>query len=425
MPNRKRIKDVALDFLQVVAIKAESKLGKRPERLQRSQWMVHTGPGSMSSNVFERRVFDSRAVDMLYQKELMRSDFPEQKQLTEVLVAAGIRGGEVRYGFLLPLLRHWLELPDPFTFQEEAISQVLEEFCDAVIDKVVMTASRNAILHLDLVFGPILLEEGVFIRPIQEKELWELGDLDNQWPFYAFFSFPFNVPSEDWKILDIQIGHTGEEGHPSRTIGIMREAALAALVLASPGALQVLNLVETRNYGMGAVGVLRGGGPTPRELGRGGGPYIIDAVLAQRLKNLWPGLRRIMASERHHLRIPAQRLVDGGNRSREDDAIIDYAIGLEALLMKGINAELSYRFALRGATVLTWNGGDKKKLFDELRDFYEVRSNIVHGSHVDPTKLRNARSTGEKALRDIWWWYFDNKESLSAAMSKVDQRLLE
>jgi hypothetical protein len=93
--------------------------------------------------------------------------------------------------------------------------------------------------------------------------------------------------------------------------------------------------------------------------------------------------------------------------------------------MRGITAELSYRFALRGATVMTWNGGDKKELFDDLRDFYEVRSNIVHGGHVDSTKLSDARSNGEKALRDMWWWFFNSKYSLSEAMSEIDQRILE
>lgn len=79
-----------------------------------------------------------------------------------------------------------------------------------------------------------------------------------------------------------------------------------------------------------------------------------------------------MASQRHHLRVPAQRLDDGGGRYREDDATIDYTIGLEAVLMEGIGAELRYRFGLRGATVLTWNGGGKSELFNRLRDFYDV-----------------------------------------------------
>jgi hypothetical protein len=133
-----------------------------------------------------------------------------------------------------------------------------------------------------------------------------------------------------------------------------------------------------------------------------------------------------MESEGHYLRLPAQRLVDGGGRDRLEDAIIDYAIGLEALLTAGITDELRYRFALRGTTVLTWDGGDKRKVFEELRDFYDVRSSIVHGGKVTQTELRNARSQGEKALRDIWWWYFARGASgLKEATSVIDSRILE
>ena len=425
MPSRDTVAEAALQFLQVVAKAAEAELGRRPERIQRSEWMVYTSPSGMSSKLLERKVFNGPSVSMMYQTTLMGSDFPEQKRLTEVLVAAGIAVEETRYGFLLPLLHHWLELSDPFAFEEGAISRVLEEFCDAVIVKVVLTGSRDAILRLDLASGPVLLEEGISVRPIYENELWELGDVNRFWPPFPFSSTPFNIPSEGWKVLDIQMRHTLERVHPPEVIEVIRRAALTALSLVSPGYLQVFDLGRKANYGMGSVGTVREGGPTPREHGRWGGRYVMDAEMAQRLKSSWARVRGIMTSERHHLRIPAQRLVDGGSRYREDDAIIDYAIGLEALLMKGINAELSYRFALRGATALTWNGGYKSELFNQLQDFYEVRSNIVHGGYVDPTKLSKARSSGEKALRDIWWWFFNRNESLSQTMSEIDQRIFE
>ena len=136
-------------------------------------------------------------------------------------------------------------------------------------------------------------------------------------------------------------------------------------------------------------------------------------------------MSKILTSERHYLRLPALRLLDGGGRLREDDMIVDYAIGLEALLLKGVNAELSYRFALRGATILAWDGGEKETMFNELRDFYDVRSNIVHGGHIDPTKRSNARSCGERVLRDIWWWYFNSGESLSHVLKRVDLHILQ
>jgi hypothetical protein len=425
MPSREVVAETALQFLRVVAKAAEAKSDKRPERLQRSQWMVHTSPSSMSSKLFERKVFNGLAVSIMYQTTLMSSDFPQQKQLTDMLVAAGIAIEETRYGFLLPLVHHWLELPDPFGFKEGDISQLLEEFGTAVLDKVVFISSRDAILSLDLTSGPVLLEKGVSVRPIYENELWELGDVDRFWLPSLLTSTPLNMASEDWKILDIQMRHTLERVHPSEVIEVKRSAGLAALSLVSPGHLQILDLGRKANYGLGSVGIVRVGGPMPREIGRWGGRYVIDNKLAQRLKGTRREINRIMTSDRHHLRIPAQRLIDGGSRYREDDAIIDYAIGLEALLMKGISTELSYRFALRGATVLTWNGGDRRDSFNQLRDFYDIRSDIVHGSHPDPSKLTDARSSGEKALRAIWWWFFDSRESLSRGISKVDRRIVE
>jgi hypothetical protein len=425
MASRETVAEAALQFLEVVAKAAEAELGRQPERIQRSEWMVHTSPSGMSSKLFERKVFNSLAVSMMYQISLMRNDFPQQKRLTELLITAGIPREEIPYGFILPLLHHWLDLPDPFAFEKRPISRVLEEFCDAVIDKSILTSSRDAILPLELACSSVSLKEGVSIRPVYESELWELGDVGKFLPSLPFSGMLGNMPSEDWKILDIQMQHTLERVHPPRVIEIIRGAALTSLSLVSPGHLQIFDLGRKANYGMGSVGIVRGGGPTPREIGRWGGRYTIDNEVAQRLKDAWHGISRIMTSDRHHLRIPAQRLVDGGSRYREDDAIIDYAIGLEALLMKGISTELSYRFALRGATVLTWNGGDRGESFNQLRDFYDVRSNIVHGSHLDASKLRNARSSGERALRDIWWWFFNSKESLSEGMSKVDQRILE
>jgi len=96
MVSRETLASTALDFLQAVAKAAETRLGKRPERIQRSEWMVHTSPTSMSSKVFERRVFNSPAVSMMYQTTLMGGDFPQERELTEALVEADIPIEEMR-----------------------------------------------------------------------------------------------------------------------------------------------------------------------------------------------------------------------------------------------------------------------------------------------------------------------------------------
>jgi hypothetical protein len=109
-----------------------------------------------------------------------------------------------------------------------------------------------------------------------------------------------DMPSEDWKILNIQLRHTLERVHPPRLIERIRGAVFTALSLVSPGHLQIFDLGRKANYGMGSVGIVRAGGPMPREIGRWGGRYVIDNELAGRLKKAWPRIRRIVTSERHH-----------------------------------------------------------------------------------------------------------------------------
>jgi hypothetical protein len=101
------------------------------------------------------------------------------------------------------------------------------------------------------------------------------------------------------------------------------------------------------------------------------------------------------------LGLAARRLLDGGSRDKAADALMDYTIGPETLLMQAISAELSYRFALRGATVLAWGSVNKRGALDELRGLYNIRSRIAHGVHVAPSDLRRACEVGERSLRSI------------------------
>jgi len=416
---------VALDYLRVVAKTLEAQVGRNPRYLQHSEWMVATSPTSMSGQEFTRDVFNIGRASMVYQTAFLHTNPPEQQRLIETLVSAGIEQQETHYGFLMPLVHYWLKLEDPFALDEEQISRVLDEFSNAVLEGLILTRSRSAILLLELEAEPLLLEKGIGIRPISANELWELGNMDSFIRSLPPSSGLLNFVGEDWNILDIEICHKRERVHPPKVVETVHRAVLATLALASSGHLQIYDLGTKANYGMGSTGTVLAGRPIPKEIGQRTGKYILDARVFQRLKDLWPHLRKIIEAERHYLRIPAQRIVDGGGRYREDDAIIDYAIGLEALLLKDINAELSYRFALRGATILAWDSGEKEKFFIQLQDFYDIRSKIVHGGQVDSIKLRDARSNAEKALRDIWWWCFSNKENLSRALAKLDKLIIK
>lgn len=73
-------------------------------------------------------------------------------------------------------------------------------------------------------------------------------------------------------------------------------------------------------------------------------------------------------------RINATRL-----RFTDADRIIDSAIALEAILLKGSEDELSYRQAVRGAHLLGGSSATRSENFRLLRRAYDRRSKIVHG----------------------------------------------
>jgi hypothetical protein len=89
------------------------------------------------------------------------------------------------------------------------------------------------------------------------------------------------------------------------------------------------------------------------------------------LQSHWSKVCSIFESNSHYLRLPAMRLIDGGSRNQPRDAIIDYAIGLESLLTGGEEKELAYKFALRGATILSWDEGRRREHYNSLRSIYK------------------------------------------------------
>lgn len=91
-------------------------------------------------------------------------------------------------------------------------------------------------------------------------------------------------------------------------------------------------------------------------------------------------------------------------RYHDGDRIIDSAIALEAILLKGAEDELSYRQAIRGAHLLGGSAAERQETFGFLRKAYVRRSKIVHGAK-DP----GAPSTNEivSMTRRIVWTFIE------------------
>lgn len=436
MVDRETISVAAKDFLKAVAEEAKKASEASSRWVQKSQWMVKTSETASRSQEFKRRILGRQPISFWFQGELLRSKaFLPQEHLKQLLEKAGVPSPDIPHGFLFRLFQHWLELPNPFAPDDRDISKIVKGFSEAVVSGRTTTKTRDAIVASPLVSilktKAISFAEGISLRPITQEELWELGDLDEISRAYYPLD-PFDMPSTEWAILEILLPcaiQTTKDNMLTRYS--TRAAALSALVLASSGSLRFIPISDKQTYGIpSSMGLLPQG--FRRRLSNWGGSYIVEAPTEERLKSAWPRIKEILLSSDHYLRLPAQRLLDGGGRDRPDDAIVDYIIGLEALLLSDSMDELRYKFSLRGATVLAWDDDrERKEFFKKCQKLYDIRSAIVHGvqgkrylKEVVP-HLEEYRSFGEEALRKVWWWFFDQKKpNIERATRMIDDRIL-
>lgn len=117
-----------------------------------------------------------------------------------------------------------------------------------------------------------------------------------------------------------------------------------------------------------------------------GEPYELSAEEAPRFATFWGEYHRARRRNRPRIDLALRRLNFGYERIRPEDRLIDYVIGLEALLTKGNEGgDLKYRLTLRGARLLGNDATVRAKVHTDLDWAYRLRSHIVHGTDVGPS----------------------------------------
>lgn len=431
MPSKEEIKEKARQFLEAVFHNFES--DENLKIIQEGYWWSMAEPGNSNAVVVapgtvsmsqqgrhEREVYNSFGITTYYQTQLRDVGFPEQSELHAAISDSGIQNGWISFGFLLPLIHSCCNLPNPFDLDNPSAQALLDEFAEVVTVHTSTTTYRDILVYVDLGGEPIEFDEEVLIRPISDDELYELSQARSPSTDYAIQFFP----SDRWSILEIKIDHASEGG-PKTVGGIyeLRGAMIAAFGLAKVGNFTLLPVGRETNFGPNATGRLIQGSQLPREFGR-----QIQGTLGDDSRNMlvdmWPRVKEIVIPGSDCLALPLRRLVDGLERSRLDDKIVDFSIGLEALLTDSVQDELSYRFALRGSVILGELGIDRQQAFTDFKELYNARSKIVHGSSTAKLDLRALASNGERLLRDVWNWYFSQDMTLKGATARIDRQIL-
>lgn len=160
-----------------------------------------------------------------------------------------------------------------------------------------------------------------------------------------------------------------------------------------------------------------------------GEKYKFSGQEIQEFVAFWKQFRALMEGERHYLQLPVRRLRLAGTRLSREDALVDYVIGLEALLgTDEEKTELGFRFRVRGAVVLLSKGREERREnMRRLRESYELRSRVVHGHPPAAEALEKALPFAEAALRTTWHWYFERwykEEDNRRGIAAIDEELL-
>lgn len=439
MVTRESIKDLATRFLREVKDAVEIGLGERayhnPRILSRKSSEISTGDRSSTLTMEfiepEIREFNAHKVDIWCQRNLLgrplvENDSANIERLKHALLEAGVARLETQ-SYLRALIRQWCASKEPYRFPEDS-EGLLEEFAIAVADGKVVTESIDCIASMMLPDGPIELDEEVTLRAITQDELIRFGreSFRKSWELAEDLPYPHGlqkklIPDTRWLVLAVNVAHH-RDGHTEKSkLRNIVDAFLIGAAFCKEGGFAYLPYSPITHYGSIGAG---GGKPLSQVIGSPmTKPYELDRETAHKLQAAWPKLLQIARDDSHYLGTAARRLVDGLGRIRPDDAVIDFSIGLEALLSPG-EQELSYRIPMRAAYVMAWEGGEIGKTFKDLRALYKVRSKIVHGDKVSQPRLQDSFRNGQRVLRHISWWFLNRLDiPKRTILERIDDRI--
>lgn len=73
-----------------------------------------------------------------------------------------------------------------------------------------------------------------------------------------------------------------------------------------------------------------------------------------------------------------------------DQACLHLAVAIEVLFAPHYHSETMHQIAFNTARFASDDPGKREEIYDRIRDFYSVRSTIVHGGNAETAKVKNA-----------------------------------
>jgi hypothetical protein len=277
-----------------------------------------------------------------------------------------------------------------FELTDDQLDAIVQEFADFVDSKVIRLRYQTQLINFKMPADSVAMPDGLMIRRLTDEEVsafhgGPIGTLG--------FLRPRTLGPQEF-VLE------GELDEPK----ILGNNHLAGNAMA-PGARVAFDkaITSLRTFKEGCVGYdfIHFQPVTFCPIGffsRGEGDKFVPSgsyVLTEaEYEPLRTHAELVFRSSEASMEMACSRLADAENRTRPQDQIVDAVIGMEALLLAGIEdrkGKLSFRFALNYA--MLFPSEKRQYAYHVARDLYGLRSVIAHGSSLNANKLKVA---GEK-----------------------------
>jgi hypothetical protein len=336
---------------------------------------------------------------------------------------SGIWPHDVESQYLMPLLRTYLEETGSFIYRRQHAAKTINSMLRH-LDSPEVEVSGLIVLEGFEAERPFCLEPKLLVRLIEQSELLMLGRTDTL--VGPGLGRGDHLPQTDWWICQARLLNLRGTAIGWNKVHDITDMLALALRAFKPGGVSIGLATTQLTSPFGRLGQLRGG--RLQKIAVGESRYILSNREIPKFIAFWRRFRRLMEEPQHYLQIPVRRLRVAGTRAQKEDALVDYVIGLEALLgTEDERTELGYRFRVRGSVLLASRKNERKGHLVALRDLYDLRSRIVHGQVVPTEDLEKALPVAESALRRVWNWYFTHWYSESdnrTAIARVDEDLV-
>ncbi len=350
---------------------------------------------------------------------------PEENPPSE----AEVRKGNFHSRLIDPFLEHYISKAKSLKFNQAAFDATLETLKRALTSTTDQGVILCPITNLVIDGSKIKINENILIREIREKEI-------EQWLSESGWSHPPLTFSELTKLRTAIEIHFDKPRDYSEVFGryFFTSSDFNPERKAIQSVLTPLQLTFERKLQPAFMQIEITNGFFERSL------YYewldIHHFDCKLVKKELRSFRKILKGTfgktlKPNIQLAVKKWDDAADRHNAEDALLDHWAALETLFIRDKNPEKQYRLVSRIVGFLGTNKKERAALFDVLKDSYNYRSCIVHGSPNELAKIRADRNEQAKMFR--WTRVYLKKailkfladENIDIEALKIERRLAE